>query len=72
MEQVKIAVNVNLQKILETQEKLKKAKSQKITFSKPLLWQSGRPAIFPNTINVIQGQAVCIKAVWLKQCVLLF
>lgn len=47
----------NLQKILQSQELIKIAKSKQITFSEPVLWQKDNPVIFPKTINVIQGKA---------------
>ncbi len=46
-----------LRTILATRERLKVAKAQQIIFRPPILTQNGKPAIFPNTINVIQGQA---------------
>jgi len=46
----------DLEILLQTQEKLRQYKSQKIVFSKPILWQNGLPVIFPKTINVIQGK----------------
>lgn len=47
----------NLNKILHTSERLKQAKACKIEFSKPILQHNDNAVIFPNTINVIQGQA---------------
>src|SRR5690606_34054536 len=47
----------NLNKILESQEIIKVAKSKQITFSDPVLWQKENPVIYPKTINVIQGKA---------------
>lgn len=47
----------NLQQVLTSQQTLKLAKAKPITFSKPLLSHEGKPIIYPNTINVIQGQA---------------
>lgn len=47
----------NLQKILQSQEVIKLAKSKQITFSDPVLWQKDNPVIYPKTINVIQGKA---------------
>jgi hypothetical protein len=44
-------------KILVTQAKLIKRKSQKIQDINPIMLQNGKPVFFPNTINVIQGQA---------------
>ena len=46
-----------LEKVLITREILAKNKSQKITFSNPILWQNDNPVFFPKTINVIQGKA---------------
>ncbi len=48
---------LNLEKVLETQKKLRKIVATKIKFSEPILEQNGNPVIFPHTINVIQGQA---------------
>jgi hypothetical protein len=47
----------NLSKILKTREKIKKSKSKDIEFSPPVIYQYDNAIIFPNTINVIQGQA---------------
>lgn len=47
----------NLKLVLETKEKLMKAKSADIKFSEPILKQGNNAVIFPHTINVIQGQA---------------
>lgn len=47
----------NLKIILETRERLKQAKANEIKFSEPIIRQSENAVIFPNTINVIQGQA---------------
>lgn len=46
-----------LEKVLITREILAKNKSQKITFSNPILRQNDNPVFFPKTINVIQGKA---------------
>jgi len=46
-----------IQRILATKDKLKHRKASSIKFSDPLLYQNGNPVFFPNTINVIQGQA---------------
>ena len=47
----------NVRTVLKNSEKLRIIKSQKIDFAKPLLSQNDQAVIFPNTINVIQGQA---------------
>lgn len=47
----------NLQKILQSQQIIRQAKSKPITFSDPVLWQKENPVIYPKTINVIQGKA---------------
>lgn len=47
----------NLQTILTTQEKLRALKATEIRFTQPALKQGDNAVIFPNTINVIQGQA---------------
>jgi hypothetical protein len=47
----------NLKIVLETKEKLKERKASIIKFAEPVLKQSDNAVIFPNTINVIQGQA---------------
>ena len=49
--------NSNLWKILQTQERIRKRKREEITFSKAIISRSDMPIIFPNTINLIQGQA---------------
>lgn len=46
----------SLKAILKTQEVLKERKSEIIQFSQAILYQNDHPVIFPNTINVIQGQ----------------
>lgn len=46
----------NLDRILKTQAMLKATKETEITFSDPIMWQNEKAVIFPNTINVIQGQ----------------
>jgi hypothetical protein len=46
----------NLTKILKSQELLKINSSKPITFSKALISSCGLGAIFPNTINVVQGK----------------
>jgi hypothetical protein len=50
-------VSDSLSKVLETSEKLRVAKSGEIKFAAPIINHFGKPIIFPNTINVIQGQA---------------
>ena len=47
----------NLRIILDTQKKLKERKATDIKFSDPVLKQGENAVIFPQTINVIQGQA---------------
>lgn len=51
-----------LDKLLNTQKELRNRKAQNIEFSKAFLFQNENPVIFPNTINVIQGQAGCHKS----------
>lgn len=46
-----------LQELKKIETELSLKKSGMITFSKPILCQNGKAIIFPNTINVIQGQA---------------
>lgn len=46
-----------IQRILVTKDKLKNRKASSIKFSDPILYQNENPVFFPNTINVIQGQA---------------
>lgn len=46
-----------LSQLKEIETELSIKKSGMITFSKPILCQNGKEIIFPNTINVIQGQA---------------
>jgi hypothetical protein len=50
------AENKNLQIILSAKEKLKKLKTTEIKFTAPILKQGENAIIYPNTINVIQGQ----------------
>lgn len=50
-------ISKNLQKVLSTQQKLAELVASEIRFSSPVLIQGENPVIFPNTINVIQGQA---------------
>jgi hypothetical protein len=57
MQIAEIRKSENLIKILNTQIKLKSAKSKDINFSKPILLHGENAVIFPSTINVIQGQA---------------
>jgi hypothetical protein len=47
----------NLKIVLNTREKLRDLKARDIRFSDPVLKQGENAVIFPNTINVIQGQA---------------
>jgi hypothetical protein len=49
-------ISENLTKILKSQELLKINSSKPITFSKALISSYGLGAIFPNTINVVQGK----------------
>jgi hypothetical protein len=48
---------LRLQKLLQSQAKIKENKSKAISFSQPILWQNENPVFFPKTINVIQGKA---------------
>jgi hypothetical protein len=47
----------NIQRLLEIQADLKLRMADNISFSKPILKHGDNAIIFPNTINVIQGQA---------------
>ena len=47
----------NLAKILKTRERIKEKKGTEITFAKAIISRNGMPIIFPNTINLFQGQA---------------
>ena len=47
----------NLMKVLSSRDNLKLKKEEDIKFSKPVITQNGMPVLFPNTINIIQGQA---------------
>jgi hypothetical protein len=47
----------HIEKILKTKAKLRTRKASPIKFSDPILYQNENPVFFPNTINVIQGQA---------------
>ena len=47
----------NIQRLLEIQADLKNRMADSISFSKPILKHGDSAIIFPNTINVIQGQA---------------
>ncbi|MCO4293059.1 hypothetical protein NF867_09305 [Solitalea sp. MAHUQ-68] len=47
----------NLQKLLESQSKIRENKSKPITFASPILSQNENAVFFPRTINVIQGKA---------------
>jgi hypothetical protein len=44
-------------RLLETEAELKARMATTISFAKPILWHDEVGIIFPNTINVIQGQA---------------
>ncbi len=46
-----------LKLVLQTSELIKQRKGKDIQFSEPILRQNGNPVFFPNTINLIQGQA---------------
>lgn len=50
-------VSDELKQVLATKELLKQRKSKDINFSDPVIKQGENAVIFPNTINVIQGQA---------------
>ncbi|POY34664.1 hypothetical protein C3K47_19135 [Solitalea longa] len=52
-----VANETNLQKLLESQSKIRENKSKPITFASPILSQNENPVFFPRTINVIQGKA---------------
>ncbi|POY36983.1 hypothetical protein C3K47_07940 [Solitalea longa] len=52
-----VANETNLQKLLESQSKIRENKSRPITFASPILSQNENPVFFPRTINVIQGKA---------------
>lgn len=43
--------------ILETQKRLREAKARPVIFSPAIVGHLDKPVIYPNTINVIQGQA---------------
>lgn len=47
----------NLKTIIASYEKLKITKSTEVKFSQAVILQGENPVIYPNTINVIQGQA---------------
>jgi hypothetical protein len=47
----------NLDTILKTRELLRARKMGEITFAKAIISRKGLPILFPNTINLIQGQA---------------
>ena len=49
--------NSNLDKVLSSYLKLRIQKDLDFAEVLPLLWQGENKIIFPNTINVIQGQA---------------
>jgi len=52
-----VSPSVNIQRLLEIQADLKSRMADSILFSKPILKHGDNAIIFPNTINVIQGQA---------------
>ena len=56
-EEGKHSYSENLLKIFKAKQQLREAKSRKIVFTNPLIMREANPVIFPNTINVIQGQA---------------
>jgi hypothetical protein len=47
----------NLETVLKTRELLRARKLEEITFAKAIISRNNLPIIFPNTINLIQGQA---------------
>ncbi len=47
----------HLAAILDTQKKLRERKARPVIFSPPIISHKGNAVIYPNTINVIQGQA---------------
>jgi hypothetical protein len=47
----------NIQRLLEIQADLKYRMAENISFSRPILKHGENAIVFPNTINVIQGQA---------------
>ena len=49
-------IKPHLPMILEIQKKLREAKARPVIFSLPIISHLGKPVIYPNTINVIQGQ----------------
>ena len=51
------SIQNNLEVILQTRARLRQRKSEEITFSKPIISWNDLSIIFPNTINLIQGQA---------------
>lgn len=57
-----VNISDRLQLILNAQERLKTAKSTDIHFTEPIVRQTDNPIIYPNTINVIQGQAGANKS----------
>lgn len=48
---------VYLNSLLESQKRLREAKSRPVIFSPPIISHLDKPIIFPNSINTIQGQA---------------
>jgi len=55
-------ISNNLNKVYTIQETIKLLKASQITFSSPVLRQGENAVLFPNTINVIQGQAGAHKS----------
>jgi hypothetical protein len=51
-----------LKDILESQKKLKERKAKPVIFSPPIISHLGNAVIYPNTINVVQGQAGAHKS----------
>ncbi len=50
-------LSAQLKLVLATSELLRQRKEKDIRFAEPILTQNGNPVFFPNTINLIQGQA---------------
>lgn len=51
------SIKINLEKIKNSQNKLKKKMKENITFSKAIIERDHLGIIYPNTINVIQGKS---------------
>jgi len=49
--------NNNLEKMINTKNELQNLINTEIVFSKPILLHNNNAVVFPNTINVIQGQS---------------